>query len=237
MSRRVLSLVLTVLLAIGALTFYAADIWIAPGHATPGHRAVAHDCFACHKPFFGTPPERCTACHDFNRSTSVEANGKIRPGTALLAMHRDLAQRNCTNCHTAHLTRDSTSATPRFDHAMLSVATRTQCSTCHQAPTDRLHPSVSNRCGACHTTEGWVPATYDHRKLFPLESPHDATCKTCHTTNDFRKYTCTGCHEHSLDRLTREHAEEGITQLDNCVRCHRDGTEHGGREHREDERE
>jgi len=236
MSRRTLIAVLLALAIIGGSTFYAAELWVAPGHSTPGHRAIAQDCFACHKPFFGTPAERCTVCHAFDRATTVEANGKIRPGSPLLAMHREVARQNCNHCHTSHLTREVTTATPRFDHVMLSAATRAACSNCHLAPTDPLHPTETNRCAACHTTDAWKPATYDHHALFPLEPPHDVACKICHTANNFSQYTCTGCHEHSLERLAREHAEEGITRLDNCVRCHRDGTEHGGRNEREEDR-
>ena len=39
-----------------------------------------------------------------------------------------------------------------------------------------------------------------------------------------------GCHEHSPERVARQHAEEGIQRdLSDCVACHRDGTKHGGR--------
>lgn len=180
MSRRTLIFVLFSLGIVGGLSFFAADLWIAPGHATPGHRAVADDCFACHRPFFGTPAERCARCHRFDSSAPVPANGKIRPDSPLFALHRDATLRVCTNCHTLHL------------------------------------------------TPGAKITTFDHRSLFPLDPPHDASCSTCHTTRDFRRYTCTGCHEHSPARLAHEHAEEGITRLDDCVRCHRSGREHGG---------
>jgi hypothetical protein len=43
--------------------------------------------------------------------------------------------------------------------------------------------------------------------------------------SDYTRYTCTNCHEHAPDRLAREHAKEGITDLRNCVRCHRNGRE------------
>jgi len=186
MSRRTLLVVIAALALIGGLTFTAAELWVAPGHPTPGHQAIAGDCFACHQPFRGTPVERCTACHAFDRDgvvdgrQSVPANGKITPGSPFFALHRDASGRTCTNCHTGHLTREMPSAT-----------------------------------------------TFDHSAWFPLAPPHDAACTTCHVSGDYARYTCTNCHEHSPDRLAREHAEEGITDLRDCVRCHRSGREHG----------
>ena len=41
--------------------------------------------------------------------------------------------------------------------------------------------------------------------------------------NDYKRYTCYGCHEHSLEKIRKEHEEEGIKQFDQCVECHRSG--------------
>jgi hypothetical protein len=41
--------------------------------------------------------------------------------------------------------------------------------------------------------------------------------------NDYKKYTCYGCHEHTPANIRREHVEEGIRNFDNCVECHRSG--------------
>ena len=48
---------------------------------------------------------------------------------------------------------------------------------------------------------------------------------TCHTGNRFGAYTCFGCHEHSPDKISKEHAEHGIGNSDDCVSCHRSGDE------------
>ena len=186
MSRRTVVFLLIALLVVAGLSFIAAEQWIAPGHPTAGHEKIAHDCFACHQPFQGTPTERCATCHDFTKN-----NGRLQPKTALLVLHREFSGQECTSCHAGHLTREVTSATPRFDHS-------------------------------------W---------FFPLEGPHDTACKTCHISDGYRSYSCTGCHEHSPDRLAREHAEEGIRNLDHCVRCHRDGSEHGSERQGEREHE
>jgi hypothetical protein len=48
--------------------------------------------------------------------------------------------------------------------------------------------------------------------------------------NDYTRYTCYGCHEHSRSKIREEHLEEGIYQYENCVECHRSGDAEEGRE-------
>jgi hypothetical protein len=70
-----------------------------------------------------------------------------------------------------------------------------------------------------------VAATFNHDKLFRLDSDHNARCITCHEGSDYRRYTCYGCHEHTPDNIRREHVEEGIRDYSNCVKCHRSADE------------
>ena len=51
-------------------------------------------------------------------------------------------------------------------------------------------------------------------------------CATCHIRNDYSAYTCYGCHEHSAEKIRREHVKEGIRDYRNCVECHRNADEH-----------
>ena len=97
-----------------------------------------------------------------------------------------------------------------------------RCESCHSAPTDRLHRQIQGSCKSCHQTDAWKPATFDHDKYFVLDRDHQATCETCHKNNDFSRYTCYGCHEHSQAKVRAEHLEEGIRDFENCVECHRD---------------
>jgi hypothetical protein len=71
-----------------------------------------------------------------------------------------------------------------------------------------------------------VPATFDHDKYFVLDRDHNVKCVTCHERNDYSRYTCYGCHEHSPEKIRREHIEEGIRDFKNCVECHRSADEH-----------
>jgi hypothetical protein len=57
---------------------------------------------------------------------------------------------------------------------------------------------------------------------------------SCHAGNNFKTHTCTSCHAHEKSRMIEEHLEEGIRNIDNCVRCHtgrglksREGSESG----------
>jgi len=64
---------------------------------------------------------------------------------------------------------------------------------------------------------------------------------TCHTGNDFKRYTCYGCHEHTPANVRAEHEKEGIRDFENCVECHRSADEEpvkrGARGERQRERD
>jgi hypothetical protein len=114
----------------------------------------------------------------------------------------------------------------RFDHALLAADSRKECQACHKAPTDALHRQISGNCSQCHSQDKWTPATFDHDKLFQLDRDHNVKCATCHTGNDYTRYTCYGCHEHTTDNIRRKHIKEGIRDYRNCVECHRNADEH-----------
>ena len=54
-----------------------------------------------------------------------------------------------------------------------------------------------------------------------------ATCRKCHP-DSLVSYTCYTCHEHQPDRIEREHREEGISNFQDCTRCHPTGREEEG---------
>jgi hypothetical protein len=86
-----------------------------------------------------------------------------------------------------------------------------------------------------------MPATFDHNKYFVLDRDHNTRCVTCHVRNNYKNYTCYGCHEHSPSNIRREHIKEGIRDFNNCVKCHRSADEDDiqgrekGREHERDD--
>lgn len=182
---------------------------------------IEQDCMACHsdhtapkltqrsrKPFShlllrATVRGQCESCHAKPRDD----------------LHRDLSV-NCGQCHQPEHWKPAT-----FDHALLAKAVLERCEGCHKSPTDSLHRQITGNCKQCHSQERWKPATFDHDKLFLLDSDHNTTCVTCHSNNDYSRYTCYGCHEHQPDKVRAEHLEEGIRDFDNCVECHRSAEE------------
>ncbi len=125
-------------------------------------------------------------------------------------------------CHSDHLgVRLARASRKQFSHELLRVTIRGECESCHTPPGDDMHRALTTSCKQCHTTDHWKPATFDHDKLFLLDRNHNTSCRTCHVAGDFSRYTCYGCHEHQQDAIRAEHLEEGIRDIDNCVKCHR----------------
>jgi hypothetical protein len=216
------------LIGVAALVFLMPEAMISPGPMLKGHEAVGKNCFACHTPFLGSRAEKCVACHvvahiGLFTTTGQPITGQRKP----VAFHQQLTAQACISCHTEHQGPDATKAMQGFSHALLKPEVRAQCSSCHAKPQDSMHALVTEGCQECHSSEKWRPATFDHAKLFRLEGDHKAPCATCHVNNNFSRFTCYGCHEHSESRIRAEHEEEGIRNFVNCVECHRSGSEHG----------
>ena len=142
---------------------------------------------------------RCESCH-------------VAPSNDI---HRSLSI-SCARCHKTEAWKPA-----RFVHAVLSTIELEHCESCHKAPADTLHRQIKGSCGQCHTTKAWKPATFEHDRFFVLDRDHNASCATCHAANDYSKYTCYGCHEHTPANVRATHLDEGIRNFDNCVKCHR----------------
>jgi hypothetical protein len=211
------------LLALVGLAFVYPVPMVGPGPVVPAHAAVASKCFACHAPFGGASPARCGSCHALGdigvrSTTGVPLVGRAgRP-----AFHQELTEQACVACHTDHVgaTLGKRGQRP-FSHGLLRASARERCEGCHKVPTTGQHPAANGQCQQCHTTEHWKPASFEHASYFELDRDHAVTCATCHTGNDYKRYTCYGCHEHSADKLRAEHEEEGIRDFENCVSCHK----------------
>lgn len=228
---RIVKVILAInLIAITILVFVYPNLMVGPGKLIPGHQALNTDCFACHAPLTGAQSARCVTCHkpeDIGRLTTTGLP-VTKPLTAT-PFHQKLINQDCVACHSDHAGVKRFRPQGHFDHALLNAATRTQCQTCHKSPTDRLHQQISGNCTQCHSQEKWKPATFDHNKFFVLDRDHTTECATCHVRNDYSRYTCYGCHEHTPAKIRREHVEEGIRSFENCVECHRSADEHGAR--------
>jgi hypothetical protein len=235
MSKIVKILLVVNLIILAALTFIYPNLMVGPGKLIAGHKALEGDCFACHATFTGASSEKCITCHkpvDIGRLTT-KGVALAKPGSTTTAFHQELMSQDCVACHSDHAGVKRFARQRQFDHNLLKKMTREQCQTCHKAPADSMHKQVTGNCLQCHMQTKWTPATFDHDKFFALDRDHKTSCATCHVRNDYSRYTCYGCHEHTPDNIRREHIEEGISKYENCVECHGSGNKHdikGGRE-------
>ncbi len=225
---RVLKAILAVnLIAIAILVFVYPHLMVGPGKLIPGHQQLNEDCFACHAPLSGADSARCVACHktaDIGRLTTTGL--PVTQPLTTTPFHQKLINQDCMACHSDHAGAKRYRLQGRFNHALLQKETGDQCQSCHKTPTDSLHQQITGNCAQCHSQEKWKPATFDHLQLFELDRDHNVSCVTCHVRNDYRNYTCYGCHEHTPEKTRREHIKEGIREYSNCVECHRNADEH-----------
>ncbi|MEO0006677.1 MAG: hypothetical protein RJA20_873 [Bacteroidota bacterium] len=177
----------------------------------------------------------CVSCHaDHLGMASASDNFKhnIIPGNLLsdcFMCHQRpedyLHHRVTASCSACHGTDDWKGAV--FNHNQLSAGDLNTCISCHQKPSDKLHASQTMNCDRCHSTDQWSPATFEHADYFVLDSDHNISCDICHVGNDYESYTCYGCHEHNRADILNEHREEGISNIKDCVRCHKSPDETG----------
>ena len=176
------------------------------------------NCMACHSDHAGpklTQRSRKPFSHAMLR-VAARNRCDLCHAAPTNALHKALSI-GCDNCHKTEAWKPAT-----FDHAALTQAELERCESCHKAPVDTLHKQMTGNCAQCHKTQAWKPATFEHDKFFPLDKDHNATCVTCHNGNNYKRYTCYGCHEHTPANMQAKHREEGVTEdLQNCVRCHR----------------
>ncbi|NWG35699.1 MAG: cytochrome c3 family protein [Chloroflexi bacterium] len=189
------------------------------------HASVA--CESCHRNnvFKGTPTD-CYSCH----RQDDEHNGQL--GTDCAACHNPSDWENATFDHSrsnfpltgAHVNV----ACERCHTGGQFKGLSTACVACHAEPA--FHAGLFDTdCAACHNTAAWAPAQFNGPHAFPLNHGGGATCATCHPSG-FTTYTCYGCHEHNETKIRSEHLEEGISNFQDCMRCHPTGQEHEGGE-------
>ena len=227
MNRTVKIVLAANLIVFTILAFVYPHLMVGPGMLIPGHAKLEGDCFACHAPLSGADSPRCIVCHkpeDIGRLTTTGL--PVTQPLTTTPFHQKLINQDCMACHSDHAGAKRYRIQGHFKHDLLQKETREQCQSCHKVPTDSLHQNITGNCAQCHSQEKWKPATFDHFKLFALDRDHNVSCVTCHLRSDYRNYTCYGCHEHTPEKIRREHIKEGIREYNNCVECHRNADEH-----------
>jgi hypothetical protein len=203
------------------------------------HKSLsAINCTSCHSDHIGINPSK--ALKNFNHALLPEssisncATCHTKPADNL---HKRLSF-DCKSCHNTNGWKSSVV----FNHTMIEGTGKNKCNDCHKNPADAFHADLKDNCSKCHGTNKWVPSTFNHSSYFILDKNHNAKCTVCHTSNNYKAYTCYGCHEHTQSKIIQEHNEEGISNINNCVSCHKSGNEddirmNGERKKKNNERE
>ncbi len=155
-------------------------------------------CYACHaqddahQGQFGTD---CAACHTPQgwKPASFDHNATNFP---LTGGHLGV---QCSACHVAGQ----------------YAGTPTTCYACH-AQDDAHQGQFGTDCAACHTPQGWKPASFDHNATnFPLTGAHGTLpCVSCHASGTFAGLStaCASCHAEPT-------YHQGLFGLE-CAQCH-----------------
>jgi hypothetical protein len=149
-------------------------------HSNGVFKGTPTDCYSCHAKDdahagqFGTD---CSLCH----SPAAWKPATFDHNLAPFKLDGKHAAVPCASCHINGVFK----------------GTPTDCYSCH-AKDDHHGGQFGTACGACHTTSGWLPATFDHNlSTFPLTGAHAGLdCTRCHTNNVFKGTStlCAACH-------------------------------------------
>jgi hypothetical protein len=160
------------------------------------HEQIKADFMQAHLQAYG---ENCLACHD-GIDTYGHNFDHSKVAFQLTGKHASL---DCGACHTGARSIADMKATPQ------------DCYSCH-AKDDAHQGQFGTDCGTCHTTNGWLPATFDHSLTkFPLTGAHTSlACSQCHANAVFTNLPtdCYSCH-------AKDDAHNGQFGTD-CGTCH-----------------
>lgn len=180
----------------------------AEARALVDFESAPQDCFDCHAQddaHDGKFGRSCEGCHTTTSWEGADFDHS-QTGFPLTGEHLQAA---CEDCHE----QGAFAGTPQ------------ECAACHAEP--QFHAGLfSAACADCHTTDVWRPARFEQAHTFPIDHGESGwnDCQVCHPSA-LQDYTCYGCHEHDPGEVAEEHREEGISDFENCVRCHPTGRE------------
>ncbi|MCX6078397.1 MAG: hypothetical protein NTW32_02585 [Chloroflexi bacterium] len=167
-------------------------------HIDNVYKGTASDCFACHQQddhHNGSMGQNCAACHQ----TSGWKPATFDHNLAAFKLSGAHAIVVCENCHVNQVFK----------------GTPSNCFACHQKD-DHHNGSFRQACDACHSSEAWKPATFDHSlAAFKLSGAHGTVlCEQCHVNNIFKgtPSNCFACHQKD------DHHNGSFGQ--NCGVCH-----------------
>lgn len=204
------------------------------GYALEGtHRTL--DCETCHGTGgFSPRPTDCYACHESDYRGANDPN-HLQAGfpTSCPSCHDQRAWDRAVYSHTGFTLqgRHASTACSECHKNGVYEGTPTDCASCHiddyNGTADPNHRAAGfpTDCAECHGTgaAGWSGADFDHP--FPITSGRHAgvACSECHTTSDYRVFTCLGCHEPSSTNSRHQDVSGYTYSSQACYSCHPNG--------------
>ena len=172
-------------------------------HINGVFKGTPTDCYACHAKddhHNGQFGQDCGACHTPD-SWSNATFDHSKSAFPLTGAHESL---QCTQCHVNNVFK----------------GVPTSCVGCHVEPA--YHKGLfGTDCATCHNTSGWSPAKFKGGHSFPMNHGGANNCRSCHPSA-LRSYTCYSCHNQA--DIASRHKDEGIKNIQNCVKCHPTGS-------------
>ncbi len=146
-------------------------------HILQGTPTACVDCHQVKDVHQGRLGSACDSCHTANSWAPATYDHNLS-AFKLTGLHTTVA---CADCHVNHILQ----------------GTPTDCFTCH-ASQDNHKGQFGNNCGTCHTTSGWLPASFDHPRFgFTLTGAHmSLDCSQCHSGGGYSGLStaCLACH-------------------------------------------
>jgi len=216
--------VIIISLIVVGLMYVYPHVMLNPGDLVNGHQSVKSDCFACHQPFWGVSNGKCISCHiisEIGRNPKDSTKGKK------ILFHQSLVKQECSDCHTDHTGLNPANPISKFTHELVSADVVSNCTGCHEVPSDVKHTKYRSECKSCHTTTKWSSIqNFKHDFILQTEVNN---CVSCHNNPGDELHNgitenCSVCHSTSKWKpSTFDHSSKFILDRDHntkCITCH-----------------
>jgi hypothetical protein len=162
-------------------------------------KSLSTDCGVCHLKDDAHNGEFGKDCGDCHKAAAWKP-ATFDHNLSVFKLEGKHAEAKCTDCHINKLFKGTSSA----------------CFSCHQKDDEHVG-KFGQDCSACHSTQAWEPATFDHNlSAFKLDGAHtNVVCEKCHINSVFKgtPQECSDCH---VDPAFHQ----GLFKGQACSACH-----------------
>ncbi|MCC6410226.1 MAG: cytochrome c3 family protein [Saprospiraceae bacterium] len=196
------------------------------------HQGEWNQCTDCHTNPSNFAEFTCITCHT-NPETNNDHNGisgYSYNSPACLACHPNGSEDDAFDHNNTQFPLKGAHTTTACVecHANGYAGTPTNCAACHtpdyNQTTNPNHVTAqfSTDCKSCHSETAWMPATFNHNLIYPLNGAHTTTaCNACHINGNYSNTptTCAGCHTPDYNQTTNPNHVTAQFSTD-CKSCH-----------------